>query len=215
MNGRRTSAVNLETLVEEPSAKVALDLFLPRLLPDGVAFTVHAFEGRHQLLTRLEQRLHGFRHYGSDTRILVLIDRDNDDCRALKEALERAAATVGLPTLAESGGPDIIRVCNRIVCEELEAWFLGDPKALCTAYPKVKPGYASGAKFRDPDAITGGTWEALLDLLKKAGYYRDRARLPKTEIARAVAPYLVPDRNTSPSFRAFVDGTRRLVGDLR
>ena len=210
--------VHLELLVEEYSAKVTLDILLPRLLGPEASFTVHAFDGRAQLLSRLEQRLRGYRRYPENTRVLDLVDRDNDDCLELKARLERAAKSAGLPTLSTARGApetsDPIRVCNRIACEELEAWFLGDPAALSQAYPKVKPSYADQARHRAPDAVSGGTWEALERLLRRAGYYRERTRLPKVEVARAIAPHLDPDRTNSPSFRAFATGVRRLAGGL-
>ena len=213
-----THPIHLEVLVEELSAKVALDLLLPRVIPAGATFVVHAFEGRARLLARLEQRLRGYRFYSPNTRILVLVDRDDDDCRALKARLEQTARASGMPTLSTPEGGTAasgrIRVCNRIVCEELEAWFLGDPQALCAAYPKVKASFASQTKYRNPDAIVGGTWEAMAHLLNQAGHYRDRARFPKVEVAQTVTPHLDPDRNTSSSFRVFIAGVRRLTGDL-
>ncbi len=54
---------------------------------------------------------------------------------------------------------------------------------------------------RDPDAILGGTWEALERVLKRGGYFKTGLR--KMECARMVAQQMVPARNTSTSFQAF------------
>jgi len=73
---------------------------------------------------------------------------------------------------------------NRIAIEELEAWFFGDVDALHAAYPRVSRHLANKAPYRDPDAITGGTAEALGRVLK--AYYR--TGLLKTEVAKKIAP---------------------------
>ena len=103
------------------------------------------------------------------------------------------------------------KVVNRIVVEELEAWFLGDVEALMEAYPGVPPSLATKAAFRDPDAVTGGTWEALLRVLHRAGHYAGSDRLPKIEVARRVAARMQAGRNRSGSFQAFVTGLDALM----
>jgi hypothetical protein len=71
------------------------------------------------------------------------------------------------------------------------------------AYPGVSKGVPHRHKYRDPDAIDGGTWEALERLLRQAGYYP--AGLPKVEAARAIAQHMDPWANTSKSFQIFRD----------
>ena len=88
--------------------------------------------------------------------------------------------------------------------EELEAWFFGDVKAITTAYPKVSPNLASKEKYRDPDTITGGTWEALERVLKRAGYYQ--GGLEKVKAAREISIHMNPKQNCSKSFQVFYDG---------
>jgi hypothetical protein len=60
----------------------------------------------------------------------------------------------------------------------------------------------------DPDAIKGGTWEALALLLHS--YYP--TGLPKVEVARTVSALMVPERNRSHSFQVFWQGLLTLVG---
>ena len=95
----------------------------------------------------------------------------------------------------------------RIAIDELEAWFFGDVAALRTGYPRVPATLASQAKFRDPDRIAGGTWEALERVLRRAGYYP--TGMPKVDVARTVATHMDPGRNRSRSFQVLVDGFRR------
>ncbi len=68
---------------------------------------------------------------------------------------------------------------------------------------------AQRARFRDPDAVAGGTWEALDRVLRKAGYSEG---LVKTVTARLVAEHMDPQRNLSHSFQVFRDGLRCLAG---
>jgi broad specificity phosphatase PhoE len=91
------------------------------------------------------------------------------------------------------------QVVNRIVIEELEAWFFGDWQAVRNAYPRVPPHLPT--RFREPDAIGGGTWEAFERVLKRAGYFETGLR--KLECAKAIASRMCPERNVSQSFRAF------------
>jgi hypothetical protein len=132
--------------------------------------------------------------------ILVLVDRDNSDCRELKQQLEAVAQQSGLSTKTQ--GSDRFQVVNRIVIEELEAWFFGDWPAVKQAYPRVPDNIPQKSAFRDPDAIKGGTWEALERVLKKAGYFP--TGLNKLQCAREVATHMTPDANRSASFQAFV-----------
>ncbi|WP_446366629.1 DUF4276 family protein [Coleofasciculus chthonoplastes] len=95
-------------------------------------------------------------------------------------------------------------VLNRIAIEELEAWFLGDATAICQAYPKVAQLFTKRTRYRDPDAVKGGTWEALEALLKGKGYHQ--GGLNKVEAARTISEYMQPQNNQSPSFQCFNAG---------
>lgn len=100
---------------------------------------------------------------------------------------------------------------NRIVCEELEAWYPGDVSALRAVYPHLSVTLHTSARFRDPDAVKGGTHEALFRVLQRAGYYRGASRLPKMEVARRVSPHMTPETNRSTSFGQFVSGLNTLL----
>ena len=133
--------------------------------------------------------------------ILVLVDRDDDDCKALKRVMEKVAADAPLLSKTKAGHGQPFQVANRIAVEELEAWFFGDWTAVQSAYPRVPKTQMSRQGFRDPDAILGGTWEALERVLQRAGYFKTGLR--KMECARQVAHYMDPARNASKSFQAF------------
>lgn len=202
--------MNLEVLVEERSAEQALRVLLPRIVPN-VGFEVRVFQGKTDLLKRLPDRLKGYATWisGADTCLVVLVDRDADNCLTLKADMEQMAAAAGLSTFKVVPVGGRIEVLNRIAVEELEAWFFGDVPALCAAYPRIHISLGLKAKYRDPDAIAGGTWEALERVLQGRGYHL--GGLAKVAAASEIAQHMNVDANRSQSFSVFRDGVRQLV----
>jgi len=98
---------------------------------------------------------------------------------------------------------------NRMAIEELEAWFFGDWEAVRAAYPGVDENVPKKSKYRDPDAISGGTWEALERILRRAGHFQTGLR--KIEAARAIAQHMNPAENRSQSFCAFRDALSEMT----
>ncbi len=196
-------ALHLEILVEEPSMEDFLHVLLPRILPDDCTFLVHSFQGKADLLGNLEARLRAYAKWRPEIyRILVIVDRDADDCHDLKHHLERVSSVAGLTTRSSSAGPDW-QVANRIVIEELEAWYFGDWDAVSCAYPRVSRSTVRRRGYRDPDAVRGGTWESFERILNRHGYFR--GGLSKRRAAREIGAFLDPSRNVSRSFSNFRD----------
>lgn len=194
-------AAHLEILVEEPSMDAFLRALLPRLLPQDRTFEVHPFQGKRDLLGKLEARLHGYSAWlPADWRIVVVVDRDDDDCRELKRQLEGIAQRVGLRTRTRAGDPQW-QLVNRIAVEELEAWYFGDWEAVRSAYPRVAATVPNRQGFRDPDAVAGDTWEVFERVLKSYGYFK--GGLAKIAAARAIGARVDPARSRSGSFAAF------------
>lgn len=202
--------------VDEPSMAAALEQILPKLTNDtSVKTRIIDHGSKTKLLSDISSRMQRYAQRSlEDIRVIVLVDRDSDDCRVLKRRLEDAALAANLKTKSSTFGTIKFNVVNRIVVEELEAWFFGDVNAIRTAYPRVPVNLGSSAKFREPDAIAGGTWEALLRVLQKAGYYQGQRSLPKIEVARRVAAGMQPERNRSRSFLAFTSGLTALLNDV-
>lgn len=197
------SAAHLELLVEEPSMEAFLRALLPRLLPQDRTFEVHPFQGKNDLLARLEARLRGYAAWlPADWRIVVVVDRDAEDCRVLKRQLESIARRAGLRTRTRAGKARW-QLVNRIAIEELEAWYFGDWAAVRSAYPRASASVPRRQAFRDPDAIAGGTWEAFERVMQAHGYFK--SGLAKIEAARAIGAHVDPARSSSHSFRAFSD----------
>jgi hypothetical protein len=190
----------LIVFVEEYSMEAALELLLPKMLGD-IEFQIIRFQCKNDLLKNAPDRLKGYAAWLPENwRILVLVDRDDDDCAQLKARLETMAADAGLLTKTQAQPGQRFQVANRIAIEELEAWFFGDWTAVHTAYPRVPATVPQKSGFRDPDRVAGGTWEAMERVLKRAGYFSTGLR--KLELARSVAKYMDIQRNRSRSFQA-------------
>ena len=193
------SVEHVEVLVEEPSMEALLRALLPRLV-GSLSFDVYQHQGKHDLLKRLPGRLRGYASWLSPSwRIIVVVDRDDDDCLKLKADLDRFAVEAGLATRTSvAGGP--YAVVNRLAIEELEAWYFGDWAAVRSAYPGVPAGIPRQARYRVPDAIPGGTSEGFERILRRSGYFTTGLR--KIEAASTISPHLDPEANRSQSFQA-------------
>lgn len=187
--------------------EVFLNGLLPRMLPETCTHLIQGFSGKSDLLKKLESRLRAYRHWlPPDNRIVVLIDRDDDDCHELKQRLNALADSAGFRA-SRSGDLDRT-VLNRIVIEELEAWYFGDWEAVRAAYPRVSDRVPRRARYRDPDAIRH-TWEAFEAVMQKSGYFAGGLR--KIEAAREIGARLDPQRCRSRSFCAFRDAIHAAV----
>jgi len=190
--------VHLEILVEGPSDEKALLCLVPRIIGEQHTIKIHPFGNKKKLLDNLPNRLRAYsRWIPDDYRIVVLVDEDRQDCHKLKNRLIEVARKAHIED----------KVLNRIAVEELEAWFFGDPDALKAAYPKLPNNFRRRNRYRNPDLIGGGTWEALHHLIKSAHY----PGYPKIEGAGLIASYMEPSRNYSRSFQVFRDGLVSLV----
>lgn len=204
----RTNSVynvkHIEFLVEEYSAKIVLLNILPKILPRDINFEIRSFRGKSDLLKKLPQRLNGYKSWlPKDWRIVILCDRDDDNCLDLKQKLDFFARSCNLTTKTSTSTKDF-NILNRIIIEELEAWFIGDPQAITQAYPRISATFSQRKPYRNPDMVKGGTWEALQRLLQNKGYFS--SGLNKLEAAQNISKYMDPTLNRSPSFQCFISG---------
>ncbi len=130
--------VHIDFLIEEESARVALNVLLPEMLPDDALFDIYTFQGKYDLLKKLPNRLRAYRHSPLDMhKVIILIDRDEKDCRDLKQKLELMVKQAGL--VSKSENPTDFQVVTRIVIDELEArvfWRCGGFTFRICMYPK-------------------------------------------------------------------------------
>lgn len=198
----------LEVLVEEHSAGDLLKSQLPAWLGAPVSVNVRRFSGKPALLQALPDRLRGYARLlsqGENLVVLVLVDRDTDDCLELKSEMEQAVARAGLHTRMSS---DPYEVCCRIAVMELEAWYYGDWAAVRRAYPRL-PRSPSKAQ-RHPDTAVVKPSISFQQQMRQAGY-RGPDEDSKRRWAERIGPQLDPDSSGSASFRTFIGGARDLV----
>jgi len=194
----------LEIIVEEESMQAALESLMPKILEGRAQWKSIKMRNKMDLIKKLPDRLRAYKRRindGENLKIVVLLDQDKDDCVTLKNKLEQIAQEAGLSTKSYHPGQDDFQVVNRIVVEELEAWFMGDVEALKKAFSSLNRAKFP-SHFNNPDQ--GGTWERLYRFLKKQGIYR--SSYPKVKAARKIAPHIDPHRNRSRSFHAFCRG---------
>jgi hypothetical protein len=176
--------------LEERSAQEMLHGVLPRLLDENTGFRCIPFEGKQDLEKQLAKRLRNWRN--PDACFVVLRDQDSGDCAAVKQRL--------IEICRATGKPDTL---VRIVCHELESWFLGDLQAVEAGLGM--PGLArqqQKRKFRDPDRLQNPKQE--LRRLTKNQYQQI---LGSREIGR----HLSLAGNRSTSFNVFIAGVNRLL----
>ena len=178
-------------LLEEASMRDLLVGLLPRLYPNMV-FMCLAHEGKSDLEKSIPRKLRAMREPG--VRFVILRDNDGGDCVRLKQRL--------MQSCQQAGRPDTL---VRIVCQELEAWYLGEPDALAEAFENERlRGIGRKASFRDPDAVQQPS-EALKSLVP--GFR-------KVSGAKTMAGLLTRERNYSKSFQVLLSGLDKLCGEF-
>jgi hypothetical protein len=207
--------MRIHILVEGPSEKAFLELWLPRFLPRQHAFKIIPHRGkgripgdpskkpdprRQGLLDQLPAKLRAYgKELRSETdRILVLVDLDRDDCLDLKNRIVALLDYCNPPPVA----------LFRIAIEEFEAFYLGDKSAIRTAFQKSK---LSKMDLYIQDSICG-TWELFRDVIGETAE-------DKVEWAKLMGPYLTThwkgsSANRSNSFQQFCKGMLKLAGEI-
>ncbi len=213
--------MHIEFLVEDSSGEKLLAILLPQLLGQlGTDHTwrLHAYKGigripeglrtvsdpaKRILLDQLPRLLRGYGNTPGIDAVVVLLDADRRNCKAfLKE----------LRGIADACNPKP-NAMFRFAIEEMEAWYLGDRKALLKAYPRAKQDVLGSYK---QDSVCG-TWELLADAIHVGGSAAVKAvgwPLPgqlKYEWAERIGPSMNLEKNNSPSFCKFRDGVRRIT----
>jgi hypothetical protein len=176
-------------LCEEPSMKTTLEKLLEKFFPhkiQGYDWQVLKFQGKNDLQRNIIPTMQKW-DYNQPT-FLILRDADGANCCQLKQDLSLLAN--------ESKKPYKIR----IVCQQLESWFMGDLDAISLAYPRIQI-EKNKQKFRNPDRLNNASEE----LSKITSDYTKLAR------AQKIAPHLAPEKNVSHSFQVFYKTISELI----
>ncbi len=182
-------------LLEEPSMRALLNDWLPRIFAgwvEGEHFLCVPHEGKSDLDRSIARKLPAWRITGD--RFVVVSDNDGADCMAVKARLRTLCQQAGRP-----------QTLVRLVCQELESWYLGDLAALAQALQAPKADTAAHRKrYAEPDR-----WQKpSLEVKRLAPGFQ------KLSGARAMAQYLGVEGNRSRSLRVFVAGLRRMADDM-
>ena len=214
--------MHLEVIVEDQSGAKAIDILLDRLLGPNQkthSWRLHAYKGIGKLPANLNKapdprkrllldklpailRAHG-RANVPDSAVVVVVDSDRKECGAFKTELLKVL----------KGCDPAPKALLRIAIEEIEAWYLGDAKAIRAAYPKAKTAVLS----RYVQDSVCGTWEVLADAVYPGGAKQLNIKgwpivgKEKSIWAERISPFMDVEANRSPSFKAFRDGVRHLV----
>lgn len=209
----------IEILIEDRSGGILVEQIMEKYVADkqNIMYKIHSFKGigkipfkadrisqikSGRLLNDLPMYLKGIssslENMPGKKAIFVILDSDDEDCAELKCSLIHMYQNLHIP----------IQVFFCIAIEEMEAWLLGDSKALLTAYPLAKRQILQ--KYVQDSIV--GTWECLADLVYKGGlqalkkdassYYE--IGLFKCECARRIGVFLDLGKNVSPSFNYFI-----------
>lgn len=166
---------------EEESMNAALEQLMSRNFPErrkGIDWFLIDFNGKSDLERKFPRRMKIW-NYG-EPLFVILRDNDGSNCLMLKKRLHDLATPIAKPFKI------------RVVCQELESWFIGDSQAVNIAYPRCR--FSNGtAKYRNPDAMTNASQE----LGELTGDFSKVGR------ASLIAAHLDPTRNVSNSFQVF------------
>lgn len=168
---------------------------LRRLLQDhwpeateGLHRQIIAHQGKADLESNMARKM-GSWNYNSP-HFIILRDNDGGDCKALKARLLGLAAPTGKPHHV------------RIVCQELEAWFLGDLAAVEAAYPESNAtSFQHRNPYRSPDHPNNAS-QLIEDLTKTRG---------KVTRAEQISLHLDITANRSSSFQVLVRTLDQLI----
>lgn len=178
-------------LLEEPSMKEVLNILLPQILPETIAFQLIPHHGKSDLRKSIPIKLKNWNE--PDVCFVILHDQDLSDCKELKKEL--------VDLCKVSGRPDTL---VRIACQELESWYFGDLPAVEKAYGINLNKIKNKEKYRIPDNINSPK-ECLYDLLKKTSHSQIKG-------ASHIADHMNIQNNSSESFNFFVSGVKKLAG---
>ena len=181
--------------LEEESAKAFLENLFPLLVaPRSLLYPRFiVFEGRQDLEKQLERKLRGY--LNPQARFVVLRDQDSGDCRRVKRNLAARCSRAHRP-----------EAVVRIACRELEAFYLGDLRAVELGLGVS--GLAAKqdrAKYRDPDRLHSPSRE----LAELTGY-----RYQKVAGSRAIAAHLDLGAPRSRSFHHLLNAIRGAAQSL-
>jgi hypothetical protein len=213
--------MHIEILVEDSSGGRLMAHLLPKML--GTYSTPHTWRiinykgigripkkmtgrvdaAKKTLLENLPKALAGYGNTPGYDAVFVLLDTDDRNIKSFERELKSMLKACDCAPHTAFG----------LATEEVEAWYLGDRKALEMAYPNIK---TQTLKKYVQDSVCG-TWELLADALVKGGSaavksagWKHAGDL-KHDWAEKIGPLMSVNENNSPSFCTSRDKLLSLV----
>lgn len=187
----------IEFLVEEASMAELLRVILPRVLSDtwklGSNCFIRPHEGKSDLRRSIPNKFKGLGRCPYLVGFVIVQDQDSNDCKQLKQELV---------SLCEANKAENTSYIVRIVCHELEAWYIGDVNAIHSVFPRFHiEQHEHTAMFRSPDNCVNPKSR----LKNIVGDYS------QINTAKQIGRHLDVENNKSESFNQFVSGVLRLA----
>jgi len=183
-------------LLEERSTEELLNTWLPRLFQGWEPkqhFLCIPHEGNRDLDLSIPRTLGSWN--APEDRFIIVRDNDSKNCSELKKNLQKLCRRGHKPN-----------TLVRLICQELESWYLGDLAALSKALGSSKIDTERNRKrYTDPDLFEKPSKE-VEKLLKK--------KLIKRQVARLMGQHLTPETNRSHSLKVFVEGVRQIARSM-
>lgn len=187
----------LEFLLEEKSMENALEILLPKILPDsyqlGVNYFLRPHNGKSDLKNSIPTKAKAFSNPQLDRALIIMMDQDSNDCKKLKK---------DLVSLIKTNGD--VKFLVRIVCRELEGWYLGDMTAIQKFYSRFKAKqHIRKEKFRNPDECnaSGELFKLIPDFQKGIA-------------SRNIPKFMDINLNGNKSFNNFKTGLTKFIEKL-
>ena len=182
---------DLVFIVEEASKEEFLREFLKRWsTPTDLEITYLVAGGHSQVRRLIASKLRNWRK--PNTTFVILCDQDSANCVERKAELSKQ-----VPPHHRSN------TVVRIVCTELEGWYLTDRSALHAALPALDQTEAwPAALLGPPDAIQ-----------RPARQIAAITRFRKTTLAREMGQRISLQPNTSHSFNLFLQTLNQILAD--
>ena len=174
-------------LLEEQSMKEVLTVILPKIIPQTYTFQCVNHKGKSALRKSIPIKTRGWSE--PYVRFIIVYDKDSADCKSLKREIYEL--------IDEHRRSDTL---IRIICTELESWFLGDLDAVEKAFSIDLSKKKNKSIYQNPDAISNAKQE--LKLL-----------VPKYQPilgSKRISEFMDISKNKSKSFQVFISGIHRV-----
>ncbi len=176
--------MRLEILVEEVSMKTFLEGIIDKIIQSenwklNENIFIRAFEGKSHLQKEICNKAKVYKNFHEPVTMVIIHDQDSSDCRILKTKIEKLILPSGFHNYK-----------IRIVCRELENWYLGDFDALEKVIPEIKAkNLRNKSIYRNPEIPNGK------DELKKI-----KSDYGAIGFANEISRYINIDNNRASSF---------------